>query len=1095
MLITMGISVLALPLRGATQASTASADLLWQHRNLGKAFYENPTTKNEAVDEFRKALQLAPDSARERLNYGLALLRAGKVEAGIAELQKVQRQDPTIPHTWFNLGIEFKRRGDNDAAIRQFQGMIRLVPDEPISHYNLGVLYKLSDKKELALAEFEVAEKLNPNLAGPHFQLYNAYRDADRGADAARELATFNQIKHRPANDAVPEDLEWSAYAEIYDTLTRGVTGSAPFVPPRFESRKIGSVSDAETAGLAVLDTFGDGSSDLLAWSRDGVQIFRRAETPLAKTGLEQLRDVTFVAIGDLDNDGLPDLCVLTSAGAALYINRGEGKFEPLPANLPAGKFTRALWLDYDHDYDLDLFLFGEKSYLLQNQGPAGFHDVSSRFPFASGHAVSAVDFELHPDNKERDLVVTYADRSGVLYRDEQAGNYVAVPIEALPAGASSLTLADLNNDGWMDLVAATPSALVTLSNHEGKFEASTLKLNGSQAIAALDIANSGAQDLVVGGTLLRNRDGHFNAEGSVSPAFRAVASADFDGDGQEDLATVTPDGAVHLFLNRTGSSNHWMTIRLAGVKNQKLAAGSAVEVKAGSIYQKRIYEGVPLSFGLGHETEVDTVRITWPNGLVQNEIRPSDDHAAFYKEKPRLSGSCPMIFAWNGRAFSFVSDVLGVAPLGASDGEGHYFPVNHREYVKIPAGALRAIKGRYELRVTEELHEVSYLDQLQLVAIDHSKEAEVFTNDKFKSPPFPEFRLFGVHHKTYPQRAVDERGRNVLPAVLKRDGAYVAGFAHDAAGVAETHSIELDFGSAAADNRALLVLNGWVDWADGSTFLARAEEGKGGLIFPYLQVEDGDGQWQTVIADMGMPSGKPRTIVVDLSGKFLSKSREVRIVTNLCVYWDEIYLSEDSAAPHLRTTMLTADRARLNFRGFSRVVIDPARMQPEKFLYAQVAPASSWNPVPGMYTRYGDVQSLVSTEDDRMVVMGAGDELRLSFPASALPPLPVGWVRDFFVMVDGWAKDNDSNTAFSNSVDPLPFHGMSSYPYPSQQGFPDDDLHRRYQADYLTRPALKLLRPLNENGTVIAAPTDRNLCRAGQGCATDAIDLHRGQH
>src|SRR5882672_12876658 len=126
-------------------------DEIWKHRNLGKAFYENPTTQVQAVDEFKKALALAPNSARERLNYGLALLRAAKTKEGTAELEKAQKQDPKIPHTWFNLGIAFKKDGDYENAIRQFERMVQLAPDEPKSHYNLGVLYKLAGKKEQAL--------------------------------------------------------------------------------------------------------------------------------------------------------------------------------------------------------------------------------------------------------------------------------------------------------------------------------------------------------------------------------------------------------------------------------------------------------------------------------------------------------------------------------------------------------------------------------------------------------------------------------------------------------------------------------------------------------------------------------------------------------------------------------------------------------------------------------------------------------------------------------------------------------------------------------------------------------------------------------
>src|SRR6266705_1622327 len=93
-LVTVG---LAIWLAAGADATRAAQDRLWRHRNLGKAFYENPTTQKEAVGEFKKALDLAPDSARERVNYGLALLRAGQTKEGIVELEKAQQRDPAIP--------------------------------------------------------------------------------------------------------------------------------------------------------------------------------------------------------------------------------------------------------------------------------------------------------------------------------------------------------------------------------------------------------------------------------------------------------------------------------------------------------------------------------------------------------------------------------------------------------------------------------------------------------------------------------------------------------------------------------------------------------------------------------------------------------------------------------------------------------------------------------------------------------------------------------------------------------------------------------------------------------------------------------------
>ncbi len=121
----------------------------------------------------------------------------------------------------------------------------------------------------------------------------------------------------------------------------------------------------------------------------------------------------------------------------------------------------------------------------------------------------------------------------------------------------------------------------------------------------------------------------------------------------------------------------------------------------------------------------------------------------------------------------------------------------------------------------------------------------------------------------------------------------------------------------------------------------------------------------------------------------------------------------------------------------------------------------SMWNPTSGFYTRYGDVSELLETADDRFIIMGSGDEVRLLFAASELPALDDGFRRDFLLYVNGWVKDGDLNTAFAQSVEPLPFHGMSGYPYAAGEHYPQDPEHQRYRVQYNTRPALRLLGPL----------------------------------
>ena len=214
------------------------------------------------------------------------------------------------------------------------------------------------------------------------------------------------------------------------------------------------------------------------------------------------------------------------------------------------------------------------------------------------------------PDTKAMDLAVSYQDRPGILYRDQLMGVYKQTPLEALPAGATALQALDLDNDGWLDLAFRGAA----LANRQGKFAPAPLPSHTASPFA--DLENRGTSDAV---------------SPALPPALRASTtwvSADFNHDGLLDLAAVAPDGSLHVLLNRTATANHWLEVSLAGVKNMLLAPGTEVEVKTGFSYQKQFYSGVPLLFGLRDNTQVDAVRITWPNGLIQNEIKQPANQA-----------------------------------------------------------------------------------------------------------------------------------------------------------------------------------------------------------------------------------------------------------------------------------------------------------------------------------------------------------------------------------------------------------------------------------------------------------------------------------
>ena len=220
---------------------------------------------------------------------------------------------------------------------------------------------------------------------------------------------------------------------------------------------------------------------------------------------------------------------------------------------------------------------------------------------------------------------------------------------------------------------------------------------------------------------------------------------------------------------------------------------------------------------------------------------------------------------------------------------------------------------------------------------------------------------------------------------------------------------------------------------------------------FPSVAVKDKTGQWKTVIDIIGIPAGKNKTITIDLTGKFLTDDRHVRIETDMQIYWDAAFFTVGAQDVPMITTELNPDSADLHYRGFSEMY-RPNPHAPHLFDYQKVTKAAQWRDLEGFYTRYGDVNPLLQEVDDMYVILNAGDEITVDFDASRLPPLKDGWIRDFILYSDGWDKDGDINTLTSQTVEPLPFHGMSKYPYPETEHYPDDEAHQRFRLKYNTR-------------------------------------------
>ncbi|HKR21281.1 MAG TPA: ASPIC/UnbV domain-containing protein, partial [Pyrinomonadaceae bacterium] len=482
---------------------------------------------------------------------------------------------------------------------------------------------------------------------------------------------------------------------------------------------------------------------------------------------------------------------------------------------------------------------------------------------------------------------------------------------------------------------------------------------------------------------------------------------------------------------------------------------------RSGSLSQKlETYSAYPapapadVVFGLGKRTSVDAVRVLWPAGIVQAETEIAAGStsktalALSLTELDRKPSSCPYLYVWNGERFEFLTDFLGGGEMGHLDAPGAYNAPDPDEYVRIDGDLLKPRNGRYELRVTNELEEALFVDRVQLISVAHPRGVEVYPNEGLTVPP-PAFKLYATSKAQPPAAAIDEHGHDVLARLAHVDREYPDDFQrHQIRGYADEHTLTLTLNEV--NKRTLLLLTGWTDYAWSSDNLAAFQSGKS-LSLPALQVKDKQGRWRTVVENIGIPVGRPQTVVVDLSGKFLSDSREVRIVTNMRIYWDQILVDTSAGNFPTQLTRLSPSVADLRWRGFSREY-SPDGRQPMTYDYRKVSFTSPWKVMTGRYTREGDVRELLHATDDMFVISRPGDELVLSFSADKLPPLPEGWTRTFLLYADGFSKEMDINSASPDQVGPLPFHGMSRYPYSWPERYPLTPQRKRYLETYNTR-------------------------------------------
>jgi tetratricopeptide (TPR) repeat protein len=1063
---------------------------------------------DKAAASFADALKKDPKLVQAAVNEGIALMTLQKLDEAKKSLHTALALDPGNAQAWYNLGLAQHADNEIDAALASFQNAVKFDPRDADSWYYQGVCYGELKQFDRQIEVLKQALAIQPLHASSEFQLARALQRTGRVPEAKDHFKLFQHMTSTKISAAIGlaygEQGHYSTVTPVEEPQTR----EREMIPVKLESHPMlaNETTSTETGGACMIDATGAGQMDLvlLQSGPQAIRVLHRGadrsfqDLDAVSLGLAASGHAVACAVGDYDADSLNDLAVAFDDKVLLFRNLGKGKFHDATAE--AGLATRnhptgITFVDYDHDGDLDLLLTGEPlkvgdapNVLWRNNGNKTFTEWTEPTGLGgSGKTAAAILTDFNND-RAVDLAVTGNSSAPILFVNPREGKYPQQPLydEKLPA-TTGIAVLDFDKDGWMDIAVTHDGAPgvtlwrnVAAPNNAGRrFERVNLPLAGALrgwGITPVDIDNDGWIDLAVlvetaaGPRLrvLRNRgDGTFDDVSHTlgldalqlkSP--RGLIAADINGDGAADLLVTQLNAPPVLLGNIGANKNHFMRLDLTGFADNKTAIGAKIEIFAEGQWQKWELAGASgyqtqsapqILIGLGKAQSIDLLRILWPTGVLQDEIDLPHTQVIAMKEADRRGSSCPVLFAWDGHKYRLITDVIGAAVVG------HWFTPTRRnipnpgEWIKVDGDKLASVDGKLSLRFIEPMEEVNYIDQLRLVAVDHPENVEVNPDERFlDDPPFASGRVIASQPTYLPSGAWDSEGRDVLQNVSARDHQFAGGFTpspYD--GFANLHALTLDLGPLDAKSPLKLLMTGYVNYFSATSLYAAWQAGIK-PISPYVEAQLPDGSWQRIPGDAGFPAGLERTIVVDLTGKLPAGTRRIRLMTNLEIYWDQVLIDNAPEAPS-HSTEIPLAQATEHFRGYP-TQIEGKSPGDLDYDYDTVSLTGPFQHQRGNYTRYGDVTALLKGIDNRFAIFGSGEEIAADFNAARLPALPPHWKRDYFFYANGYVKDMDWWDASPFTVAQMPFHGMSTYPYPKSEKYPDDPAALAYQLDWNDR-------------------------------------------
>lgn len=384
---------------------------------------------------------------------------------------------------------------------------------------------------------------------------------------------------------------------------------------------------------------------------------------------------------------------------------------------------------------------------------------------------------------------------------------------------------------------------------------------------------------------------------------------------------------------------------------------------------------------------------------------------------EPMGSGSSsPLVFTWNGTEYEYVADVGRSLPRN-TDGI---------DYTQIDSDQLVPSDDKYSVKISEEYNEIVYYDELELMTFDHEPGIRVLTSiDKSLDGQF-----FTVdENPSNPLLScTDMYGNNCLESLQSSDDSW--SYKHSS----NLNYWTMDFGDLSGAERILLIVEGARDYSLEGDSLR------------YVKVKDESGNWIDAYSksDISAPSGSPLTNVLDLTGKFPTDNYEVQVAFDRARL--NYFAIDTSTQQPYEMNSSHPTSVDLNFRGYT--AIDKTYYWNHDYETVSETPDEVFATQVGRFTKYGDVTPLLQETDDQPVVMHHGDHMDIEFDYEA----PASPETERSYILYSWATYKHAETAEGRTVEPLPFNGMSEYPYSAPESYPLTQENIDYLREWNTR-------------------------------------------